>query len=408
MKKAKFPIAIVAIVVYFLSAAVSFGAFSYFQPGSTQMGIIDQEDTDSTTPQGRFSALERKYAKLPKTEECPLNGRLQSKPERELWEKRRPLGIMVENSTSARPQSGLSFADVIYEAVAEGGITRFLTVFYCKDAEAVGPVRSARTYYLDWISEYGESPLYAHAGGANAPGPADALGQIKKYGWYGYNDLDQFSIGFPTFWRDYERLGNVATEHTVYTATDKAWSYAAKDRDLTNVQTNELTGATTPWSEGFVPWKFKEDAKIGDRPSGMTADFNFSNTQASYLDDYTVSWKYDKDSNGFLRSNGGKPFKDLNTSQQIMAKNVVIQYMPMSIADDGYAEENHGSHTLYGNKGTGKAAFLIDGKKIDGTWAKEGRTDRTIYYDSNGDEIKFNRGLIWIETLPTGQAVKIS
>lgn len=384
------------MVLYLASAGLSFAAFSYFHPGVTQMGV-SLEPEGPAGAQGRFSALEKKYAKLPKTEECPINGRMQSKPERENWEKRRPLGVMVENSTSARPQSGLSFADVVYEAVAEGGITRFMAVYLCKDSEAIGPVRSARTYYLDWISEYGELPLYAHVGGANSPGPADALGQIKQYGWYSYNDLEGLNLGVPVFRRDYERLGNVATEHTVYTATDNAWAFAAKDRDLAG-----------SWTENFVPWKFKDDAPISDRTSKMTASFNFSNTKAAYLDDYSVIWKYDKDSNGFLRSNGAKPFKDLNTNQQILAKNIIIQFMPMSIADDGYSEEGHGSHTLYGNKGTGKALILLDGKSINGTWQKPTRTDRTIFYDEAGNEIKFNRGLIWIETLPTGQAVKIS
>ncbi len=405
MKKGKSSLIIIIVVAYLVSAGLSYFAFSYFHPGATEMAIVTEQTT--TTP-GQFAALQKKYAALPKTEECPLNGRMQSKPEREVWEKRRPLGIMVENSTAARPQSGLSFADVVYEAVAEGGITRFLTVFYCKDAEIVGPVRSARTYYLDWISEYGDNPLYAHVGGANSDGPADALGQIQKYGWQQYNDLDGISLGLPVFRRDYERLGDVATEHTMYTVPVTDWNFAAKQRGLTNTQTNERTGATTSWDENFVPWKFKDDASLGQRPSNLSANFNFSQTEASYLDDYSVGWKYDKDSNSFLRTNGGKPFKDLNTNQQISAKNVVIQFMPMSIAQDGYNEEGHGAHTLYQNKGTGKAIILIDGKQIVGTWQKPTRTDRTIFYDADGNEIKFNRGLIWIETLPTGQAVKIS
>ena len=90
---------------------------------------------------------------LPKTEKCPLTNQLFSKQQREWWEKHRPLGVMIENHEEARPQSGLSSADIVYEAVAEGGITRFLAVFYCQDAGVVGPVRSARTYFIDFISE---------------------------------------------------------------------------------------------------------------------------------------------------------------------------------------------------------------------------------------------------------------
>lgn len=406
MKKGKLPVIIAAFAVYLVFAIGSYFLFSYLNSGGNDPALTaEYQNATKSNASGRFAALEKKYASLPKTEECPLNGRMQSKPERANWEKRRPLGVMVENSTSARPQSGLSLADVVYEAVAEGGITRFLAVFYCKDAEAIGPVRSARTYYLDWISEYGENPLYAHVGGANTDGPADALQQIINYGWAGYNDLNH--VNFPTFWRDYERLGNVATEHTVYTATDKAWAFAAKDRGLTNVATDDSTGAKSSWTEGFIPWKFKNDAPLKDRPAKQSAQFNFSNTQAGYLDDYAVSWKYDKDSNSYLRSNGGKPFKDLNTNQQVSAKNVVILYMPMSVVDDGYNEDGHGSHLIYGNKGTGKAIFLLDGKEQEGTWQKAARTDRTIFYDEDGNELKLNRGLTWIEILPTGQSVKV-
>src|SRR5438105_14884108 len=147
-----------------------------------------------------------------------------TKSQKALWEKRRPLGVMIENHTEARPQSGLSSADVVYEAVAEGGITRFMGVYYCKDSiKYVGPVRSARVYYIDLLSEYGSYPLYTHVGGANCNkttgsgcengAPADALGKLEDLGWFGYNDLN--FIPFPVMWRDYERLPNVATEHTV-------------------------------------------------------------------------------------------------------------------------------------------------------------------------------------------------
>ena len=163
---------------------------------------------------------------------------------------------MIENHVDARPQSGLSGADVVYEAVAEGGITRFLAMFYCQDAGKVGPVRSARTYFIDFASEYGDFPLYAHVGGANQPGPADALSQLSDYGWTGYNDMNQFSIGFPTFWRDYDRLGHVAaTEHTMYSTVQKLWDYGATNRDLTNVDKDGKS-----WDKTFVPYQFRDDA----------------------------------------------------------------------------------------------------------------------------------------------------
>ena len=169
----------------------------------------------------------------PETEPCPLNGKKYNSNAKAQWEERRPMGIMVENLPDSRPQSGLSQADVIYEALIEGGATRFLAIYYCQQPEIAGPVRSARTYFLDWISEYGSYPLYVHVGGANTPGPANALGQIVTFGWSKFNDLNHHQVGFPTFWSDYDRLGkNVATEHVIYTSTIKAWQFAAKERGL--------------------------------------------------------------------------------------------------------------------------------------------------------------------------------
>jgi hypothetical protein len=393
----------VGVGLYLLTAGASYAVFSYFQPGVSQTTI--SQKTKNSKP----SAPVSKYAGLPKTESCPLSGVLYSKPQKDAWELRRPLGVMIENSKAARPQSGISSADIVYEAVAEGGVARFMAVFYCSDSDIIGPVRSARTYFLDWISEYGSSPLYAHVGGANTPGPADALGQIGRYGWEGYNDLNQFGIGFPTFWRDYDRLGkDTATEHTVYASSEKLWSFAATKRKLTATEVDDVTGKTIKWDQTFVPWTFKDDAEIASRPTAFSAQFALSGVVASYANDFIVKWQYDRDSNSYLRFNGGIAHQDMNTGQQLLAKNVVLMFQSVTAADDGYSEEGHGTHLLYGTKGSGKAKFLIDGKMMDGTWSKKTRVDQTKFLDAQGTPIKFNRGQTWIEVLPIGQAVVAS
>lgn len=326
---------------------------------------------------------------LPKTEECPLNGAKYSKQQKAWWEKHGPLGVMIENHENSRPQSGLSSADVIYEIVAEGGITRFLAMYYCQDASFVGPVRSARTYFLDFASEYGDFPLYAHVGGANHPGPADAISQITDYGWTGYNDLNQFSIGFPVFWRDYQRLGHdTSTEHTMYSTTQKLWDYAKDKRDLTNK--NEDGDS---WDKNFEPYAFKEDAASSERGKSQTAHLEFWIGNKNYY----IDWAYDPTLNIYKRSNGGVPHIDRNTDEQLTAKNIVLLFMKESSANDGY--ENN-VHLLYKTKGEGKAVILMDGKKITGTWEKTKRVARTEIFDSNGDPIEFNRGTIWFEILP--------
>jgi hypothetical protein len=325
-----------------------------------------------------------------------MNGELYSKQQKDWWEKHRPLGIMVENHAEARPQSGLSGADVIYEAVAEGGITRFLSVFYCQTAEEVGPIRSARTYFLDFISEYGASPLYVHVGGANQDGPADALTQIENYGWAEVNDLNQFSIGFPTFWRDYDRLGHpAATEHTMYSTTEKLLQFAATSRKLKVEDENGIS-----WAKGFTPYSFKEDALISQRPSSQTIHLEFWTTDASYA----VDWIYEPIANIYKRNNGGIAHIDRNNGKQLTAKNIAVLYMLQTHANDGY--ENN-QHLLYKTKGTGRANIFMDGKQVVGTWRKDTRTARTLLFDNTGSPIKFNRGTIWFEILPTDGIVTV-
>lgn len=329
----------------------------------------------------------------PLTEECPLNGELLTKSQKEKWQSRRPLGIMIENHKDARPQSGLQSADVVYEAVAEGGITRFLAIFYCKDAKYVGPIRSARIYFIKILEGYGNYPLYAHVGGANTPGPADALGYIKQLGWASYNDLNQFSVPFPYFWRDYERLPNRATEHTVYSSTTKLWQYAKEKRGLTNVDEDQI-----PWDKNFNPWLFKDDEPVNKRGTVDKIDFGFWNT---FADEYSVIWNYVKGRNSYLRNNGGTPHIDKNTGKPIEAKNVVIIFAKESPANDGYP----GGHILYQLTGQGQTLVFQDGKVIEGYWIRKKDAELLRLYNNNNQEIRFVRGLTFVEILPIGNKV---
>ncbi len=381
----------IAAIVYLVSTGLSYFLFS-------KQSSADQSTSPSSDYQG--SQIKNDYEGLsfdekdPKTEPCPLNGALYSKKQREWWEKHRPLGVMIENHLDARPQSGILFADVVYEAVAEGGITRTLNVYYCQDAGIVGPVRSARTYFLDFISEYGGNPLYAHVGGANSPGPANALGQIVDYGWNQYNDLNQFSIGFPTFKRDESRLGReVATEHTMYSTTSRLWQVGEKR----GLKDKDKDGKS--WDSNFVKYSFKDDAPVSGRPDSQTVHIDFWKNSS-----YAVDWAYNKKDNLYERKNGGVVHMDRNTNKQLTVRNIVVLFMRESRANDGY-EDN--LHMLYGTKGTGHASIFIDGKQITGTWKKSGREARTQLYDSSGEEIKFNKGKIWFEIQPINGVVTV-
>jgi hypothetical protein len=383
--KGKLSFVVVLIVLYILSTGVSYGIFRTL--GKTEQTIVTPPDEVDPGDGLKIDTS------APRTEACPLNGKLHTAQEKAVWEKRRPLAVMLENHTEARPHSGLSKADIVYETVAEGGITRFMGIFYCGIAENTefAPVRSARTYFLDWVSEY--DALYNHVGGAGICSDttvderAKALCQIGKYK---IKDLDQFGISFPTCFRNPDRLGRpVATEHQMVCQSDGLYKIA-EQRGWTDV---DSTGAS--WTKAFTPWKFKEEAKDTERGTVAKVDMFWWKGYAQY----EATWEYDKAANEYKRLTGGQPHFDQEANAQLSAKNIVVQFVKETGPVDGH------KHMLYGTIGTGDAIIFMDGNSTEGTWSKKTRTSRTVFKDGKGKEIIFNPGLIWIEAIPTGNTV---
>ncbi|MBI5614143.1 DUF3048 domain-containing protein [Candidatus Gottesmanbacteria bacterium] len=395
MKKLTQPLVIlIGIGLFLLSTGVSFAAFSFFQKGSTNSTSIPSlGGTSEKKPTKKFSI----DPSIPRTALCPLNGDKYTEQEKVIWEKRRPLAVMIENHEEARPQSGLSYADIIYESVVEGGTTRFMGIFYCGSAAfniGLAPVRSARTYFLPWVLEY--DAFYNHVGGAgNCNDPtvderAKALCQIDQYR---IKDMDQFGISFPTCYRNYDRLDHeVATEHTMVCFTDKLHVLGEK-RGWTAIDDNEVR-----WDKNFVPWKFKEDAKESDRGASFSASFS---GWKSMEKGYGVKWVYDKPTNVYKRFNGGVAHFDFESKEQLTAKVVIILF-----AKETGPVDEHG-HLLYANIGSGDGFVYQDGKAIKMTWKKPLRTSRTQFFDKNGEEILLNPGKIWIHMLPTGTPITV-
>lgn len=387
MKNKLIPI-LAGLGLYFLSTGLSYAVFNNYS--------LKSPNNEITSPLGKISPVQKVKNKvdpsIPRDEVCPLNGVMYTKKEKDIWDKVRPLAVMIENSDEARPQSGLSRADIIYEALAEGWITRLMGVFYCNtplENITFAPVRSARTYFVDWVSEY--DALYNHVGGAGrcvddtVDDRAKALCQIDRYG---IKDLDQFGIGFPDCYRNPDRLDHpVATEHTMVCFSDNLYKIADK-RGWTNPDENGI-----PWDKNFKQWTFKDDVNASDQGNVQ----NIKIVYAEGYDKYDVEWNYDQLSNAYKRINGGVAQLDLETKEQITAKNVVVQLTKLT----GPVDE-HG-HFLYATIGSGKSIIFQDGKTIVGTWSKKSRIGRTVFLDSSGKEVKFTRGLIWIELIPSEQ-----
>lgn len=383
--------AIIGLALYLVATGVSFGLFSYLSKNSAP----PPQQSKIPTPNGTQSHFVIDPT-LPKTEACPLNGKFYTKQEKEIWDKRRPMAVMVENHAESRPQSGLSSADIVYEAVAEGGISRFMGVFYCGAAAqsvTLAPVRSARIYFLPWVLEY--DALYNHVGGAGrcnddtVDDRAKALCQIEQYK---IKDMDQFGISFPTCYRNYDRLDHpVATEHTMVCFSDKLYKLAS-ERGWTNVDTKG-----EPWNKNFQSWTFKDDAKEADRGASFSASFV---AWKGYEAEYGVRWDYARTNNVYKRFNGGSAHTDLETKQQLEAKVVAIIFAKETGPVDTHA------HLLYTNTGSGDGLLFQDGKTIKVTWRKPTRTDRTKFFDSTGKEVSLNRGQVWVEMVPIGTQVK--
>lgn len=396
-----FTLIISLLGVYLLSTGTSWAIFSF---------ISDKKDGGSNETSG---SRERIDPNLPKTEECPVNGKKFSKPERDIWEDRRPITAIIENHEEARPQSGLSYADVVYEAVAEGGITRFLSVFYCgasvKDIR-IAPIRSARVYFIDWAAEYSSNPLFVHSGGANSvcgtcplgvkpssqvAREVDAFRILEKIGWRKAkgNAMDAgTNLGVPAVIRNQYRLGEKAAwEHSYEGFTDKIFD-DGKARGFGYKAENG-----SAWDKNFLMWKFMDEKALAS-PKATEIKFKFWDNKS----EYDVKWAYDSKENLYKRFNGDKEHTDHETKKQLTAKNIVVQF----VSERGPVDKE--GHMFYTTVGEGKAKIFQNGDVIEATWRKKTQFDRTMFFDSKSKEIPFIRGEIWIEAVPKGNEIEVN
>lgn len=389
--------------LYLASSVGAFATFSFVLP----QPVASVEQPQAQGNNGFASLLDIDPGE-PKTEACPLNGKLFTMTEREAWESKWPLAVMIENSPDARPQSGLSGADMVYEAVAEGGVTRFMAMVYCEAVSRdtlLAPVRSARSYFVEWASGYNR-PIYAHIGGANCSAPKDengnqagpcmtqprvqAIEQLERYGWRLRNDVDGMSVGLPVFKRNATRLGPdryVATEHTVETSSERLWAFA-KTRGF---------AATDPdgdaWVDGFTGWSFSDEPFAGNNAPQVSYEFWDGYSQ------YGVAWSFDGSKGRYLRAMAGTPHLDLNTGTQIEFETVVVLFTK----EEGPVDEL--KHMWYQTTGKGDALIFHGGKVQEVTWSKANRESELVFLDSSNQPLSMPRGKVWISVLGTGTAV---
>jgi len=270
----------------------------------------------------------------------------------------RPMLVTVENSPQARPQSGLMKADIVYEVLAEGEITRFLAIYQSQQADIIGPVRSMRPYFVE-IGD-GLDAVLVHAGWSE---DAMAMMQQKKSA-----HLDQVYGDDAFYWRSKER----EAPHNLYTSTE-----------LMN--------------KGSVARKFRQEWNIRKFPfSQLTVSIPLEQSGASveipYLLGYKVSYAYDAASGVYKRTMAGKPHFDKETGEQLTAKNILIIETKHQVLDN----VGRRSVNVYG---PGPGYLLQDGKSQKIVWERKNGAIRA-YVD--GRELPLLPGQTWVQIVPTG------
>ena len=284
-----------------------------------------------------------------------------------------PIAVMVDDLAAARPQSGFSAASVVWQAPAEGGIPRYMMVFQSQTPAAVGPVRSARYYYIAWAAEW--RAVYVHAGGS--PQALETLA-AKGNGQLVYN-ADDFRYEGRYLWRVTTRY----PPHNLYTDGRHL-------RQLAKV----VHAPNTPLAPA---WQFAPDAALADRPVGGSISVAYPYNRITY--------RYDQATNTYRRSvTGEKVEKDAGTGTPVAPKNVIVMLMHFGPLNDGHPQKGRLEATVVGS---GPAWISTNGQTIKGTWRKTSLTAPTRFFGPGGTPVTLTAGQTFVQVLPVGSAVTI-
>jgi hypothetical protein len=267
-------------------------------------------------------------------------------------------GVMIENSPDARPQSGIKNSGVIFEAIAEGGITRFLVLYQQEKPQIIGPVRSLRLYDVDWLAAF-------DAGIAHIGGSAAALAEIRNGS---HRDLDQF-FNSGSYWRASDRY----SPHNVYTSFDRLDTL------------NKAKGFSNSTFTGFS----RVDGKPVAKPDATSIDITISSSL------YNSTYLYDAKTNTYARSQGGAPHLDREDGQITPSVVIAMRVDETSVLQDGYRE-------VINTIGSGEATIFQNGTAIVATWHKADPKSQISFTDSAGKDIPLVRGQTWITAVPNG------
>lgn len=289
---------------------------------------------------------------------------------------RRPYAIMLNNIKAALPQYGVSQADIIYEMLAEGGITRMLGVF--QDVSAVGEigsVRSARDYYLDLAQ--GLDAIYVHGGGSPR-----AYSEISARGVPAIDGIS--GVHGAMFYRDEARMQNAGYEHSLFTNSQLIEEYAGS------------YGYRMEHEPGYSC-----NMVFGDEVS--PTDGEAGRIQVEFSSYKTGLFEYDEESSLYLISEYDAPYVDGATGEQVGVKNVLVLFCNMYMVPGDDAGRMAAELV-----GSGEGYFACNGRWCRITWEKAGYDSPFVYKLEDGSPLEFGRGPSYINILPIGNSVEIS
>ena len=266
----------------------------------------------------------------------------------------RPIAVMIDNHSDAWPQAGLNKAYMVYEIIVEGGETRLMALFKGVDLDKIGPVRSARHYFIDYAME--NDAIYVHFG--QSP---QAQSDIKKYS---IDDINGISEDGTTFWRVKDKYA----PHNAVTSTEKLLTSAKnKKYKTTSTQKSVLNYVT-------------DEVNLEEGQTANTITIPHSDLQ-------TVKYEYDEENKVYVRYARGKEQTDWDTEEPVTTKNIIITFCNNYTLSDS---ENKGRQGLK-NIGTFDGYYVTNGKAIKIQCIKNARDEKTIYQDMEGNEITSGR-----------------
>lgn len=284
----------------------------------------------------------------------------------------RPIAVMIDNHIDAMPQAGLLEADIVYEIIVEGGETRLMLILQDKDLDKIGPVRSARHYFLDYALE--NDAIYVHYGWS--PQAQEDISDL------GVNNINGIYESTSSFWRVTDKYA----PHNAVTSTDNILDIAAR--------------------KGYRTEKYDNDTVL----NYVVAEVNLENGQTantvtipySYVN--TVKYEYDEDTKEYVRYSRGEKQVDWDSGKTVTTKNIIIEKAKNSTLNDGTSK---GRQTIDNIKEL-DGYYITNGKAIPITCTKTSRSGKTVYKDLEGNEIDVNDGKTFIQICPEDAKIEIT